>query len=442
MVFGTDGFFHEISNAEVAHRLNEKTELKLWEYDQNVYAKKLISFVTVWESFEKILIKRGEENGVIAAAINGYLSVNRDPHTYILPLKMYEEVVAAKESRQISLGFIVKREVKYLLVRKVFEGSPVYLAGIRQGDRIVKLNDHDVEGLLPSKVTDILRLRQDNRLAITIQRNGLKKYFEVLKSEVIYPSVVGRMMNNTSQAGLLTIHRFSKETCSLAREQIMKFIEQGARGLVLDLRDNPGGQVDEAACVVNLFIERGIKMFETRYFRSNRTPDIYISERDPIYKGSIAVLVNSGSASASEIVAGALKDLRRATLVGEKTFGKGSFQDGKYWSANSKVAFFETEGLYYFPSGWTPQLVGIDPDIKIEFNNVDHQREADIYSRPLLPKTKVAFLPLDFISNQPCDVELKEAELASQSEQNEDPQSLRAQALLSCGARYGNNGSL
>jgi len=214
---------------------------------------------------------------------------------------------------------------------------------------------------------------------------------EILKKDFTIPSVDAALQSlGTSDArknlGILTLHKFAKGTCQQAEVALQSLIEQNVQGVLLDLRDNPGGQVEEAACVLNLFIGKGKLLFETRYLELDRPSDRYVSDQKALYRGPLAVLINSGSASAAEIVAGSLKDHKRATLVGERTFGKGSFQDGKIWGKYQKIAVFETEGMYYFPSGWTPQLVGIEPDLQVNFSITDFHREEDLFYRPLRPK--------------------------------------------------------
>ena len=180
-----------------------------------------------------------------------------------------------------------------------------------------------------------------------------------------------------------------------------------------------------------MFVKKGTLLFETRYLDRSRNSDFYYAENSPVYNGPIAVLINSGSASASEIVAGSLKDLGRALLVGERSFGKGSFQDGKIWGANEKVLLFQTEGMYYFPTGWTTQLVGLVPDIEVHYNDTD-LREEDLFYKPLMPKPQLMRPTSKAFANKNLNCELSEFKLlASTSEQ--DPQLNEAQSWLDCG---------
>ena len=297
-------------------------------------------------------------------------------------------------------------------------------------------------------------MRTTERLGLKVLRpvssaNSKMKstYVEILKSEKSYPSVVSKLVEGSARAGLLTVHKFSKDSCKQTREQLISLKEQNIQGLMLDLRDNPGGQVEEAACILNLFVAEGTFLFETRYLDLSKSSDRYYADEEPVYKGSMAVLINSGSASASEIVAGVLKDMNRAKLVGERSFGKGSFQDGRIWASNEKIALFQTEGLYYFPTGWTPQLIGLEPDISVAFNNLQNQREEELYFSPITPLDNwTGPQALSWLTERGCDLDITSL-METSSITSEDPQLRKAQAWLSCGFSAngnsnGRNGSL
>jgi carboxyl-terminal processing protease len=388
------GEIHPLQKRDVQLRLTEKAALQIWKkaFEQTEFRP---SFIEIWKTLQAKIHQPQHLAYQVALGMNAYLSVAKDPHSYIIPLAYYEEVVANSDSRQLNLGFIIRRNREAAVVRKVFEGSPAQVAGIRKGDQVLEINGIPVGEMLPSAFAEALRAANETRLVLKVERwdkdQREEKIVDILRSEFVNPSVTAQLLEHqgptrSSRIGLLSINKFAHETCDLAKKRLIGLKEQGIQGLLIDLRDNPGGQVEEAACVVNLFVKKNRLLFETRYLEPGRPKDEYISQEDPIYLGSLAVLINSGSASASEIVAGSLKDLGRATLVGEKSFGKGSFQDGRLWESHGKIAVFETEGLYYFPSGWTPQVVGIEPDIQVDFNDMSMHREAELYFNPIVPK--------------------------------------------------------
>lgn len=448
MVITTDGQLKELEVSDIQDRLTEKKELSKWASVFNT-AGKTLSFMKIWKELESRYVGNKEKSAVVALGINGFLSIYKDPHTYIMPLAMYEEVIASSESRNSNIGLIAKRSGNELIVRKVFQGSASDVAGVKKGDRIQAINMHKVSDLLPSQIGEMLRMQMTARLRLDVVRsNGEHKTLEVFKSEKAYPSVISKVLEGTQRLGLITVHKFAKNVCENTKQQIISLKEQGIRGLLLDLRDNPGGQVEEAACILNLFVDRGTLLFETRYLDISKPSDQYFAEEEPIYKGPLAVLINSGSASASEIVAGSLKDLDRARLVGERSFGKGSFQDGKIWGPNAKVALFGTEGLYYFPSGWTPQLIGLTPDIAVSFNDTGDGREEELYLNPITPvdswlgPQNLAWLNNDHGCESKDQYGIAGIAGVENDLTADDPQVQKAQAWLSCGDKNDRNGSL
>jgi carboxyl-terminal processing protease len=340
------------------------------------------------------------------------------------------------------MGAIFRRQSDALLVKKIYDGSAAAQAGLKKGDRVLAINGLFVKSLMPSKTNELIKMKNEKLLLLQVQRGNQTLQLELNKSEKSFPALKSQVIHRQqNQVGLLTIHKFSKEICKEVKKEIIHLQQESIAGLILDLRDNPGGQVDEAACVINLFVPRGKWMFETRYLNEDRFPDKYIATEKPIYNGPLVVLINSGSASAAEIVAGSLKDLQRATLVGERTFGKGTFQDGSIWNANPKIALFQTGGFYYFPSGWTPQLMGLQPDIKVSFANTESLREEDQFFFPVIP-TEIAFNPnsLNWVLEKPCSADVdffSDAVVLS-----EDPQLMQAQSWLECGVSYVRNSGI
>lgn len=400
----TAGTFEPMSNQDMERRLSEKSDLTAW---RTFYADKAggaeFSFSRLWAQLKSKMTepanantntninKNIKMNSMFATGINAYLSIAQDPHTYIVPLAYYEEVLSQSESRSPHLGFVVRRIKGGALVRKVFTASPASRSGLRKGDRITELNGQAIALLHSSEFSELIRGQGGPRLRLKVERQvGSKKqtkHIEILRGETKFQSVESRVLDGQTRLGLLTIHKFARETCKLVRSAMIGMMEQSVRGLILDLRDNPGGQVDEAACVAGLFLPAGSMVFQTKYLDPLKSGETYWAEGPQLYDGPMAVVINSGSASAAEIVAGALKDLDRATLVGERSFGKGSFQDGSLWRQHSQIALFQTQGFYYFASGWTPQIVGLEPDLpsKVMEQGTAAMREEDLYLVPLRP---------------------------------------------------------
>lgn len=390
-VFLQDGNIRRMTAEDMDLRLTEREDLKRWaELNKEPEQFRKFNFIAIWDRLRNSLPETDKINAYVAAGINGYLSIAEDPHSYIMPLQYFEEVASRSESKAFQLGFVARRVHGGALVRKVFSNSPASRGGLKKGDRILRLNGLEVSRLHPSIYSDLIRGLVGERLLVELERNENGKktnhFVELRREEFQMTSVESRMLPGDHGIGILTIHKFAHETCLQARVQLIGLMEQSVRGLLLDLRDNPGGQVDEAACVLNLFLAKDTLLFETRYLDATRTGELYVADRNQIYDGPMAVLINGGSASASEIVAGSIKDHARGILVGERSFGKGSFQDGGLWRRQSQIAFFQTQGFYYFPSGWTPQLVGLQPDIPVNTVSSDSFREEDLYLVPLRPR--------------------------------------------------------
>jgi len=437
----TQGQISPLTRQEIQGRITEKEALQNWAKEWATKTKKEVPFKSIWHQLQDLAERPKQMPQLVAAGLNGYLSIAKDPHSYVIPLAYYEEVISRNDARQNNLGFIIRRAPDYAFVRKVFEASPAMRAGLKKGDRILQINGVDVALMLPSALTEALRPSKEGRLSLKVERweheQKLNKYLEILRSDYVTPTVTASILNGRSRTGLLSINKFAHETCASARESLASLMRQEASGILLDLRDNPGGQVEEAACVLNLFVPKGRLLFETRYLDGKRPADLYRTENKELFTGPLAVLINSGSASASEIVAGALKDLGRATLIGEKTFGKGTFQDGRLWGSHTRVAVFETQGMYYFPSGWTPQVVGIEPDIAVEFNELSGNREAELFYNPVLPKDLwTGPQSLTWLQMMQCQDDAALWEEAG-SHSGDDTQLMKAQEWLFCHRQAG-----
>lgn len=392
LVFTTKGELRPLTSKDLSQRLTEKSELEMWRKVLLDPEIKKINFQQKWIEIKEEAFGVVDVSVLVAAGINGYLSIAVDPHTYLIPLKMYEDIMQDKRQSLVGWGFSYVRVSEGVKVKKVITNSPADKVGLRRGDIIRSINGTPVNKLFPRQVSELFKSSKSSLLHLEFvspqDRSEKYKTVTLRASDEPLPNVSSKWINPNRGLGLVTIHKFVQSTCQDVEKEIHILKSQNLKGLILDLRDNPGGQVEQASCVASLFLPHGVPLFETRYLDASRSPDRYVSERKPIYLGPLVTLINSGSASASEIVAGVLKDYQRGLLVGERSFGKGTFQDGKIWDKNSKVAMFSTEGMYYFPSGWTPQLVGIVPDIEVGDKNLDSysaNREEDLYLYPVTP---------------------------------------------------------
>ncbi|MBS1969461.1 MAG: PDZ domain-containing protein [Bdellovibrionales bacterium] len=419
----TDGRLVPTSKT-TSQAISEKELLAPWKVYLSSQAQiPNFPFMKVWKELVNDHIEAEKLSAAVGLGMNGFLSVFRDPHTYLMPAKMYNEVVAKANPRSLSIGVVIGRSDKQYFIKKVIENSSSFIAGLRKGDVLLSIDGKKAQVMSMQELSDSLRGEEGSTLRLSVLRHGDLKMINVLRTQQTLPTVSYQVLEGIKPVGVLTINKFAIDACTEVKGALQHLKQQGIRGLLLDLRDNPGGQMDEAACVTGLFVGLGKKVFQIKPIVPDVEEETAYSEQEQEYDGSMAVLINSGSASAAEIVAGALQDYHRAILVGERSFGKGSFQEGEIWSKNSEIAIFETKGFYYLPSGRTPQMVGLEPDVKVNFKDSFALREQDQFWYPLMAPNAISTIGVaadlqpdlatcisfdsDFLS--PDDPEIKEA---------------------------------
>lgn len=305
------------------------------------------------------------------AAINGMLRT-LDPHSVLLEPEEFSEMQLSTKGEFGGLGIVISIRDGQLTVIRPMEGTPAFVAGIKRGDRIVNINDESTLNMPLEEAVSRLRGAPGSSVSVYVVREGSKgwkqpKRFDLVRAVIHIESIQSRMLEGG--IGVVQLKSFQSNTCDDLHAALQKLHGQGMRGLVLDVRDNPGGLLQQAVCVADTFLSRG-----TIVTTSSNDPDK--SERklaheegtEPAYP--MIVLANGGSASASEIVAGALKNQDRALVVGERTFGKGSVQvlyndDSDGWALKLTIA------QYLTPGDVSIQSVGIVPDIEIQPMTVD-----------------------------------------------------------------------
>lgn len=421
----------EIEKSEGVELDSEDTEKqRLIEYAQ-LYTKpenKKIDFEKIWHT---VLDEEKEDSKAyrISAGINAFLSVYKDPHTYILPENYYEEVGSQLERSNTFVGVSFEKNKSKTIVRKVFTNSDAELGGLQSFDEVIKINNTDVEKLNLLEISQILRDAKVAQFNFHVLRQGERKTIEIKRSYKNLSHVQFKVLTGIKNFAIITLTKFSRGVCEEIANQIKTHADQNIDGMVLDLRDNPGGQLDEAACLAGLFLGMNKKTYSVEYFDPLKSSEVVLSTGSLLYSGPLVVAINSSSGSASELLAGALKDYRRALLVGEKTFGKGSFQESEIWSKNSKVNMFRTQGYYLLPSQTSPQLIGIQPDIEVDEQHMK-LREENLYFNPLPNLNEIATSDLSRRKNyeeslQKC---LDYSEVLAQK----DPVMQKSLQVLSC----------
>ena len=316
------------------------------------------------EAFEKIKNNYVEEissKELVEAAIEGMLG-SLDPHSTFLNNEELNELKVQTKGEFGGLGIEVTLENGFVKVISPIDDTPASRAGIKSGDLITHLDDEPVLGMTLSEAVTIMRGKAGSKIMLTVNRNESKTLkIEIIRAVIELKAVKSKVQSNI---GYIRVSSFNQKVDSEIIKTINKFKKNNEIiGYVLDLRNNPGGLLDQAVNVTDIFLDRG-EIVSTRG-RFERDGSRYNSIKSDLTDGlPLVVLINQGSASASEIVAGALQDHKRAIIMGTKSFGKGSVQT--IIPSGDNVAIKLTTAKYYTPLGRSIQKTGIDPDILVE----------------------------------------------------------------------------
>ena len=331
-------------------------------------------FGDIFERVRENYVEEVDDKELIEAAINGMLA-SLDPHSAYLPPKSYEEMREQTKGEFGGLGIEVTMENGFVKVVAPIDDTPAARAGIQAGDFITHINGESVLGLTLSEAVEKLRGPVGSEVTITISREGAEEPFDVtIVRDIIKIRAVRKRIEG--KIGVLRITTFNEQTydnLESAIEEVKEEIgEDEVQGYVIDLRNNPGGLLTQAIAVADAFLDEG-EIVSTRGRDLDEAERVNAKPGDLTDGKPIVVLVNEGSASASEIVAGALQDQRRAIIVGTKTFGKGSVQT--VMRLGDKGALKLTTARYYTPSGRSIQGLGIEPDIVVEARKITPAEE-------------------------------------------------------------------
>ena len=299
-------------------------------------------------------------DSLINKAIDGLIA-NLDAHSEYLSEKKYKELKTQTEGEFGGLGITVGLKDGALTIIAPLEGTPAHKAGLKSGDVILKIEDQSTIGMSIDDAVNLMRGKPKTQITITVVRKGESKplVFTLMRDIIKVKSVYAKTIDNTPYL-YVRVNSFDKNVAQSVKQALKE--HNGIKGLVLDLRNNPGGLLDQAVDLSNLFIKSGVIVSQKGKIKEENI--IYNANgKAPYSKLPIVVLVNGGTASASEIVSGALQDHHRAIIIGEETFGKGSVQI--VIPINATEAIKLTTAKYYLPSGRTIQAVGVKPDIVV-----------------------------------------------------------------------------
>ena len=332
------------------------------ETEKNIY-EKIDLFSEVLNKIDKEYVESVNQSDAMDAAINGVLQ-SLDPYSAYMSPEVFNDMQTETSGKFGGLGIEVGMEHGVVKVISPIDNSPASRVGVKAGDYIVKINDIQVQGKSLTEAVEIMRGPVGSDIKITVRRRGVKKaiIFKITREIIKIESVKSKYIDNS--VGYLRLTSFNENSGDQIKDKIKEFNKKkDIKGYILDLRNNPGGLLSQAIKISDFFLENGeIVSTKSRKISENRR---WFAKKGDLTKGkTLIVLINEGSASASEIVAGALKDHKRAILVGENSYGKGSVQS--IIPLKNKGAIRLTISKYYLPSGKSISEVGVTPDIEIE----------------------------------------------------------------------------
>ena len=328
--------------------------------NKNIYDK-IDLFGEVLDKINKDYVEEVNQGEAMDAAINGVLQ-SLDPYSGYMSPETFKEMETETSGKFGGLGIEVGMEFGVVKVITPMDGSPAEKEGIKAGDYIVKINGTQVQGKTLSEAVDLMRGPVGSSLEVTIRRKGQKKAlnFKITREIIEVKSVKSKIIDNS--IGYIRLTAFNDNSSEQIKDKIKNFKKNKIDKFVLDLRNNPGGLLSQAVKISDFFLDNG-EIVSTKSRKSSENRKYFARKGDIIDGETLIVLINYGSASASEIVAGALKDHKRAILIGENSYGKGSVQS--IIPLKNKGAIRLTISKYYLPSGKSISGTGIIPDIEI-----------------------------------------------------------------------------
>jgi carboxyl-terminal processing protease len=324
--------------------------------------KKIDLFGEVLEKINKEYVDETNQSEGMDAAINGLLQ-SLDPYSSYMSPEIFKEMQTETSGEFGGLGIEVSMEAGVVKVISPIDDTPASKAGIKAGDYIVKINNTQVQGKSLSEAVDLMRGLVGSSIELTIRRRGVKKAltFNITREIIEVQSVKSDLLDNN--IGYIRLTSFNDNSSQQIKKQIEKLKKnKDLNAFILDLRNNPGGLLSQAIKIADFFLENG-EIVSTKSRKKSENRKWFAKKGDVTDGKTLVVLINYGSASASEIVAGALKDHKRAIILGESSYGKGSVQS--IIPLKNKGAIRLTVAKYYLPSGKSISEVGVKPDIEI-----------------------------------------------------------------------------
>jgi len=324
--------------------------------------KKIDLFSEVLEKVQNEYVDEINQAEVMDSAINGVLQ-SLDPYSSYMSPEIFDEMQTETSGKFGGLGIEVSMESGVVKVISPIDDTPASKVGIKSGDYIVKINDEQVQGKTLMEAVNLMRGPVGTSIELTIRRKGEKKAinYKIIREIIEVKSVVSKVIDK--EVGYLRLRAFNNNSDNQLKKQISILEKENKLiGYILDLRNNPGGLLSQAVKISDFFLHDG-EIVSTKGRKTRENRKFFAKKGDRIDGKPLIVLINNGSASASEIVAGALQDQKRAILIGETTYGKGSVQSIIPLRNNGAIRL--TISKYYLPSGKSISEIGVSPDIQI-----------------------------------------------------------------------------
>ena len=343
---------------------------------KNELYEKIDLFGEVLENIKKDYVDEVDQSKMMDSAINGVLQ-SLDPYSAYMSPELFKEMQTDTKGQFGGLGIEIGMEAGVVKVISPIDDTPAEKAGIRAGDYIVKIGEEQVQGKSLMEAVKLMRGPVNTPINLTVRRKGIKKplEFKIVRKIIQVQSVSSEIISKDKNLGYIRLKSFNENSDKQFLKSLKKFKKNSnIKGYVVDLRNNPGGLLTQAINITDLFLDDG-EIVSTKGRNVSETRKFFARKGDEIEGKPIVVLINNGSASASEIFAGALKDHKRAIILGENSYGKGSVQSIIPLGNGGGMRL--TISKYYLPSGKSISEVGVTPDILVEEIGVDFKIKSE-----------------------------------------------------------------
>ena len=336
---------------------------------------KIDLFGEVLDKIKSEYVDEIDQVEVMDSAINGVLQ-SLDPYSAYMSPELFKSMQTDTRGEFGGLGIEIGMEAGVVKVISPIQDTPADKAGIKAGDYIVRINDTQVQGKTLMEAVKLMRGPVGSEINLTVRRKNVKKVleFKIKRAIIEIKSVETKILNKKMNIGYIKLKSFNQNTDDQLFKEIKKMEKNKPVGYILDVRNNPGGLLTQAISITDFFLDEG-EIVSTKGRKISETRKFFAKSGDGINGKPVIVLINNGSASASEILAGALKDHKRAILLGENSYGKGSVQS--IIPLDNGGGMRLTISKYYLPSGKSISEVGVAPDILVEETDEDFEISSD-----------------------------------------------------------------